>query len=185
MFFLLNISEYDKLNKAYECHILTALSLFAGGMSFVSGSEDVTSSHNHASLPITQSIDQNIKSNNMSSRPTHRLSQYHSSHPNEIVVKAPMIEDIGVPKNLTRDHLAGMISNMDQVRAFYGRQDPAAIARSNYSPIDVLCQIFPGRSKSSLESLLRVSPLNANNNPNKKLIIYQKVCILKYYLWKR
>ena len=158
------------MNKTYECHILTVPSLFTGGMSFVSGSEDVTSSHNHASLPITQSIDHNTKSNNMSSRPTHRLSQYHNAHPNEIVVKSPMIEDIGVPKNLTRDHLAGMISNMDQVRAFYSRQDHAAIARSNYSPIDVLCQIFPGRSKSSLESLLRVSPFNANNNPNKKLM---------------
>ena len=59
-------------------------------------------------------------------------------------------------KNQNREHFSGVVSTLDQVRSLHAHQDPGAMLRPNYTSLDVLCQIFPGRSRNSLEYLLKV-----------------------------
>ena len=66
------------------------------------------------------------------------------------------LANVGVKHPTYQEQIPNMLANIDHLRSFYNSQDHPAFVRSNYSSLEILCQIFPGRSRTSLESLLKV-----------------------------
>ena len=128
----------------------------------MSNSEAVSSTHHNIVRSHLQSLDQ-LPSNpfpsskpnvgrNLSGafKPITKLEHHEIKHPN-------------------REQFTSMLSTMDHVRSFHSNQDQAGVARSNPSSVEILCQIFPGRSRNSLESLLKVSVTRENLNDSEFL----------------
>lgn len=125
------------------------MTLLFSDTSCVSNLEDVSSSHNNRPISLLQSFEK-------------PFSKAYTQHQNSITNVASSsegfksaLENIGT-KYHNEEKVPNILSNMDQVRSFYNTHDHTAVLRSTYSSLEVLCQIFPGRSRTSLESLLKV-----------------------------
>lgn len=125
--------------------------LLFSGNSCVSNSEDVSSSHNHTAISLLQSVEKPFSK--AYTQHQNRITNVASSNLNEGFKSA--LENLGA-KYQNDEKIPNMLSNVDHLRSFYNTHDHTGLVRSNYSSLEVLCQIFPGRSRTSLESLLKV-----------------------------
>ena len=121
------------------------------GVSCVSNSEDVSSSHNHTAISLLQSVEKPFSK--AYTQHHNRITNVASSNSSEGFKSA--LENLGT-KYTNDEKIPNILSNMDHLRSFYNTNDHTGLLRSNYSSLEVLCQIFPGRSRTSLESLLKV-----------------------------
>ena len=116
----------------------------------MSNSEDVSSSHNHAAISLLQPAEHQRPSK----MATPRHPQQDIRNSNESFKST--LESLGIKQqNLREQQFPSILGNLDYIRSFYNNQDQG-LARSSYSSIEILGQIFPGRSKTTLESLLKV-----------------------------
>ena len=67
-----------------------------------------------------------------------------------------MLANLGMKHPTYDEQVPNMLANIDTLRSFYNGQEHPGLVRSNYSSLEILCQIFPGRSRTSLEALLKV-----------------------------
>jgi hypothetical protein len=124
------------------------------GVSCVSNSEGVSSSHNHTAISLLQSVEKPFSK--AYTQHHNRITNVVSGNSNEGFKSA--LENLGA-KYQNDEKIPSILSNMDHLRSFYNTHDHNGWLRSNYSSLEVLCQIFPGRSRTSLESLLKVGLL--------------------------
>ena len=136
--------------RIYFKDILNTILCYAG-LECVSHSEAVSSSYPHTSTSDLRLLDTTTsKSINNQQSATMHNGVTKSTGASKLA-----LQNIEL-KHQNRGQVADMLSSFDQVRSRHVHQDPGAALRPNYSSLDVLCQIFPGRSRNSLESLLKV-----------------------------
>ena len=117
----------------------------------------VSSSHCNPAIPLLQSIEKPGPKDHFQ----HSSRALNSSAQSNTEAFKISLSNLGV-KPWTRDEQTpNMLTSIDHLRSFYDGQEHNGSARSNFSSLEILCQIFPGRSRSSLESILKV--LNVTN----------------------
>ena len=115
----------------------------------------VSSSNNHSANSFLQAIEKPGPKDYIqhSTRPMNGINQ-----PNPDPFKMSLA-NLGVKPPTYDEPIPNVLANIEHFRSFYNGQDQAGTVRSNYSSIEILCQIFPGRSRISLENLLKVCVL--------------------------
>ena len=112
----------------------------------------VSSSHNNSTVPLLQSVN----------KPGSKEYFQHSNRPlNSSIhsgteVLKMSLSNFGVKPWTHDEPIPNMLANIDHLRTFYNGQDHTGTAKPNTSSLEILCQIFPGRSRTSLESILKV-----------------------------
>ena len=120
--------------------------------SFSGHSGMVSSSHCNPAIPLLQSIEKSGPKDYFQ----HSSRAFNSSIQSNAEAFKISLSNLGVKPWTHDEQTPNMLANIDHLRSFYDGQDHNGSARPNFSSLEILCQIFPGRSRSSLESILKV-----------------------------
>ena len=112
----------------------------------------VSSSHCNPAIPLLQSIEKSGPKDYFqhSNKALNSLTQSNTE------TFKISLSNLGVKPWTHDEQTPNMLANNDHFRSFYDCQDHNGSSRPNFSSLEILCQIFPGRSRSSLESILKV-----------------------------
>ena len=120
--------------------------------SYSGNSGMVSSSHSNPAIPLLQSIEKSGPKEYFQ----HSNRALNSSTQSNTEAFKISLSNLGVKPWTHDEQTPNMLANIDHLRSFYDGQEHNGSARPSLSSLEILCQIFPGRSRSSLESILKV-----------------------------